>query len=228
MNYYQVMKKLYHTLRVFIYSLMPFGRSYLSFLGSVSNRVSFWSFIKYKLSIRGKRIYWPVHKNSEVVGSENIYVGKCSNPGTRPGCYIQGIGKIYIGDYVRFASNIGVVSANHNNVNHISHNNSEVIIGDYSWIGMNSVILPGVILGPRTIVGAGSVVTKSFQEGFCVIAGNPAKVVKRIERKYFVPTVYQTEFYGFLTPCQFSSFYKKEMKSLVFESDINIVKYRSL
>ena len=39
---------------------------------------------------------------------------------------------------------------------------------------MNSVILPGVVLGDRTIVGAGSVVTKSFSQGNCVVAGNPA------------------------------------------------------
>ena len=45
---------------------------------------------------------------------------------------------------------------------------------------MNSMILPGVVLGDRTIVGAGSVVTKYFPEGNCVIAGNPAKVIKVI------------------------------------------------
>jgi len=42
-------------------------------------------------------------------------------------------------------------------------------------IGANAVILPGVILGEQTIVGAGSVVTKSFKKGHEVIAGNPAQ-----------------------------------------------------
>ena len=43
---------------------------------------------------------------------------------------------------------------------------------------MNSVILPGIVLGNHTIVGAGSIVTKSFPEGNCVIAGNPAKKIR--------------------------------------------------
>ena len=45
---------------------------------------------------------------------------------------------------------------------------------------MNSIILPGVKLGDKTIVGAGSIVTKSFEEGNCVIVGNPAKIIKKL------------------------------------------------
>lgn len=58
----------------------------------------------------------------------------------------------------------------------------KIIIGQHSFIGSNSLILPGVELGRNTIVGAGSVVTKSFKEGNVVIAGNPAKVVTTTER----------------------------------------------
>ena len=45
---------------------------------------------------------------------------------------------------------------------------------------MNSTILPGVHLGNHVIVGAGSVVTKSITEDNVVVAGNPAKIVKKI------------------------------------------------
>ena len=56
-----------------------------------------------------------------------------------------------------------------------------ITIGDSCFVGVNSIIMPGVELGDHTIVGAGSVVTKSFPEGNVVIAGNPARAVCTIE-----------------------------------------------
>ena len=56
---------------------------------------------------------------------------------------------------------------------------SPIKIGRHCWLGAQSVLLPQVVLGDYTIVGAGAVVTKSFEEGYCVIAGNPAKIIKK-------------------------------------------------
>lgn len=56
-----------------------------------------------------------------------------------------------------------------------------VTIGNSCFIGINSILLPGVELGDHTIVGAGSVVTKSFPEGNVVIAGNPARPLCTVE-----------------------------------------------
>ena len=50
-------------------------------------------------------------------------------------------------------------------------------IGDSYFLGMGAIILPGVTLADHCIVGAGSVVTKSFLVPGSVIAGNPARVV---------------------------------------------------
>jgi len=53
----------------------------------------------------------------------------------------------------------------------------ETIIGNDVWIGMNSIILDGVIIGDGSIIGAGAVVTKNV-EPYSIVAGVPAKVVK--------------------------------------------------
>lgn len=101
----------------------------------------------------------------------------------------QGIGNYYqcfkgsisIGKGSYIAMNVGIVTANHNVYDLDTHEDGkDVILGKQCWIGMNTVILPGVILGDNTIVGAGSVVTKSFPEGNCIIAGNPAKIIRKL------------------------------------------------
>lgn len=98
------------------------------------------------------------------------------------GIYYQAIGRITIGKGSYIAPNVGLITANHDITNLDLHTEPKpIVLGEKCWIGMNSVVLPGVILGDHTIVGAGSVVTKSFPEGNCVIAGNPAKIIKEIK-----------------------------------------------
>ena len=49
-------------------------------------------------------------------------------------------------------------------------------VGDRSFIGCNATILPGVTIGSRCVIGAGSVVTKDVPDGM-VVAGNPARII---------------------------------------------------
>lgn len=53
-----------------------------------------------------------------------------------------------------------------------------IMIGDYVWIGHKVIVLKGVQIENNTIVGIGSVVTKSPKKEYVAIAGNPAKIVK--------------------------------------------------
>jgi acetyltransferase-like isoleucine patch superfamily enzyme len=57
---------------------------------------------------------------------------------------------------------------------------AKVKIGDDVFIGIGSIIMPGVRIGDRCVVGAGSVVTKSVPSG-SVVAGNPAKIITTYE-----------------------------------------------
>ncbi len=58
-------------------------------------------------------------------------------------------------------------------------NIGEVIIGDGVWIAAQAVVLKGVTIGARSVVGAGAVVTENVPED-CIVAGNPAHVVRRL------------------------------------------------
>lgn len=55
----------------------------------------------------------------------------------------------------------------------------DIVIGDDILIGVNCIILKGVHIGDRSIVGAGSVVTKDVPSD-TIVAGNPAKVIKNM------------------------------------------------
>lgn len=55
-----------------------------------------------------------------------------------------------------------------------------VTIGNGAWIGAKVIVLKGVIIGEGSVVGAGSVVTKNV-EPYTMVAGNPAKFIKRID-----------------------------------------------
>ena len=63
-----------------------------------------------------------------------------------------------------------------------------VSIGDGSWLGHGTVVLPGVSIGRHVAVGANSVVTRDIPD-FCVAVGNPARVIKRFEGDRWVPVV---------------------------------------
>jgi len=56
----------------------------------------------------------------------------------------------------------------------------DVVIDDDAWIGASVTILPGVTIGRCSVVGSGSVVTKSIPE-YSIAVGSPAKVIKKID-----------------------------------------------
>ncbi len=158
-----------------------------------------------------KLAYWPMHFTSTVGNPKNIYAGIDTSPGYSSGCYIQGGGKVYIGDYTQIAPNVGIISSNHDLHDSRKKIVSEVRIGKYSWIGMNAVVLPGVVLGDFTIVAAGAVVTKSFAEGYCVLGGNPAKKIKDLNPDLCVPFKNEFEYNGYIKSTDFEKYRKSNL-----------------
>lgn len=125
------------------------------------------------------------------------YMGKKFTPELKIGnnvslntdVHIGCINRVVIGDNVLMASRIYISDHSHGDINMESlllppvnrtlFSKGPVIIEDNVWIGEGVCILPGVRLGKNTIVGANSVVTKSFGPN-SVIAGIPAKCIKII------------------------------------------------
>ena len=104
---------------------------------------------------------------------------------TRIGLHNTIIGPVTIGSHVNLAQGITVTALNHNfsetgkRIDEQGVSTQPVVIGDDVWVGTNAVILPGVTVGCHSVVAAGAVVTKDVPDG-CVVAGVPAKIIKRI------------------------------------------------
>lgn len=126
------------------------------------------------------------NENNNQKLSPKLHIGK--NLHATRNLVIQCAGDISIGDDVLIASNVFIVDFNHG-INPMSDSYldnqldvSRVKIENGVWIGNSVIILPGVTIGKKAIIGAGSVVTKSIPE-YSIAVGNPAKVIKQYDRK---------------------------------------------
>ena len=127
---------------------------------------------------------WPTALSCHISKAENLrFHPDDLNNFQSPGTYFQNFnGCIYLGRGSFIGPNVGIITSNHRSDDLDSHEaGQDVVIGERCWIGMNAVVLPGVQLGPSTVVAAGAVVTKSFPEGHAMIGGVPAKVLKRFD-----------------------------------------------
>lgn len=116
---------------------------------------------------------------------KNIKIGK--NVFINSGCHFQDQGGITIGNDVLIGHNVVIATINHdlapsqNRKNHYA----PITISNNVWIGSNATILPGVTIGEWAVVAAGAVVTKNV-EPYTVVGGNPAKLIKTVEKEEVV------------------------------------------
>lgn len=112
---------------------------------------------------------------------ERISIG--SHVGIGEYSLLDGDGSLTIGDYVRIASHVSIVTFAHNFDNcdlpiKLQGKKLEpVVIEDDCWIGTGAIILGGVRVGRGSVVGAGSVVTKDLP-AYSIALGVPARVIR--------------------------------------------------
>lgn len=96
-------------------------------------------------------------------------------------------GGVTLGDHVTLSNRVAVLT--HINVGYPDHplqkiypmRESSVVVKRGAYIGTGATILPGVIIGQMSVVGAGAVVTKDVPD-YTVVAGVPARKIKRIRQ----------------------------------------------
>jgi galactoside O-acetyltransferase len=115
------------------------------------------------------------------------------------GCVLSCAEKIKIGENVFIAWNVTIFDHNSHSLNYNVRRNdlpnlfnknktwedvgiSPTIIEEDVWVGVNAIILKGIIIGKGAIVAAGAVVTKNVPPN-TLVAGNPAQVVKELKNE---------------------------------------------
>ena len=96
---------------------------------------------------------------------------------------ILDIAPVYIGNHVMIGPNTMICTVNHpldyqGRQNHLGIA-KEIHIGDDVWIGGNCTILPGVTIGNRVVVAAGTVITKNIPDD-SLVAGVPARIIRKL------------------------------------------------
>jgi maltose O-acetyltransferase len=97
-------------------------------------------------------------------------------------CVVLDVRRVAIGDYTQFAPAVQIYTATHP-MNADLRRRQEfakpIEIGCDVWVGGGAIICPGVRIGSRSVIGAGSVVTRDVPEGVFA-AGNPCRVIREI------------------------------------------------
>lgn len=101
-------------------------------------------------------------------------------------CTILDEAKVIIGNEVLFGPNVGLYTVNHP-IDAASREKGyeiakPIVIGNNVWLAANVVVLPGVTIGERSVIAAGSVVTKDIPAD-CLAAGNPCQIIRETDQE---------------------------------------------
>ena len=121
---------------------------------------------------------WSVHRQTLVTGWGRIRVGdRCF---INSGVVVFSACEVTLGDDVALANEVYVMDSDSHGVEGRPVKEEPIRIGDGTWVGARAIILPGVTIGRRCLIAAGSVVSKDVPDD-TLVAGNPARVIRKLE-----------------------------------------------
>ena len=97
-------------------------------------------------------------------------------------CVVLDVCRVEVGDFTLFGPAVQIYTATHPlnaGLRRKQEFGKPVVIGSDVWVGGGAIICPGVKVGSRSVIGAGSVVTRDIPEGVFA-AGNPCRVIREI------------------------------------------------
>jgi len=97
-------------------------------------------------------------------------------------CVVLDVCRVTIGDFTLFGPAVQIYTATHPmnaELRRTQESGKPIAIGSDVWVGGAAIICPGVTIGSRTVIGAGSVVTRDIPDGVFA-AGNPCRVIREI------------------------------------------------
>ena len=97
-------------------------------------------------------------------------------------CVVLDVCEVRIGDFTLFGPSVQIYTATHP-MDPVMRRSQEyakpIAVGSDVWVGGGAILCPGVTIGSRSVIGAGSVVTRDIPEGV-LAAGNPCRVIRAI------------------------------------------------
>ena len=97
-------------------------------------------------------------------------------------CVVLDVCRVRIGSFTLFGPAVQILTPLHPTnaaLRRVQEYGRPIDIGSDVWVGGGALILPGVTIGSRTVIGAGSVVTRDVPDGV-LAAGNPCRVIRPI------------------------------------------------
>lgn len=133
----------------------------------------------------GKELSIKIGKNADfLINNTKVLIGSKTTIEGMEIVSLQGNNQVIVGQQCMISDNVLIYNSDghpcyHENANVAYNKTKNLIVSDFVWLGKDTRVLKNSYIAKNCIVGMGSIVSGIFKKENCIIAGNPAKVVKR-------------------------------------------------